>query len=81
MPRKIVSTLTLSNSNSVYTSIFIIFLYRLCAIATPRHLNLSYLENYIRIVVFGPNLRTAFHSVLESYSFFTTAPPSSSNDA
>src|SRR5436305_1391565 len=52
------STLTLSISNSVHTSISPIFLYKSCSVATPEHPEPLPLENYVRIVALAPDLPT-----------------------
>ena len=53
-------TLTLSISDSANTSVFPIVLYKSCTMATPKHRDHSYLENYVQIVAFAPVLQRAF---------------------
>jgi hypothetical protein len=57
VPRKLRGTLTPSNSNSVYTSVFPIVLYRSYTMATPKHRDPFQLGNYLRIIAFAPGLR------------------------
>jgi hypothetical protein len=64
-------TLTLSNLDSIYISRFPIVLYNSCAVTIPKYLGPSQLENYVRIVVFEPDLRRA-----SFYSRIELVPPS-----
>jgi hypothetical protein len=57
VPRKTIGTLTLGNLNSVYTLIFLLFLYKSYSVATPKCLDPFSLEIYIRIVAFMPVLQ------------------------
>jgi hypothetical protein len=49
--RQTVGTLTSSESDSTNTPIFLMVLWRLCAVTTPIPWGTSQLENYIRVVV------------------------------
>ena len=61
-----IATLTLSKSNFVHMLTSPIILYKLRSIATPRHPEPLILENYIRIVVLGPDLQAvSFYNVRE----------------
>lgn len=62
MPRKIIGTLTLGNSESIHTLTFAIALYKSCARATPEHSGPLQPINYVRIVALAPNSqRASFH--------------------
>jgi hypothetical protein len=61
-----IGTLTLSILKSVHTSISPIIFYKLCSVATPRHLEPLPLENHVRIVALTSDLqRVSFYSVTE----------------
>jgi hypothetical protein len=61
-----IGTLTLSKSNFVHKSTSLIILYKSRSVATPDHLKPLILENYVRIVALGPDLRAAsFYNVRE----------------
>ena len=63
MPRQMVGTLTLRNSDSVHTPIVPMLPDKLYTITIPKHCDLFYLENYVHIVAFVPVLRrVSFHS-------------------
>ena len=53
MPRKMIGTLILDNSDSVHISILPLFLDKSCTMATSKHRGPSYLGNYIHIVAFA----------------------------
>jgi hypothetical protein len=66
-------TLTLSNSDSIHTSIFLIALQKLYTMVTPKYSVPSYLENYAYIVVFVPILwRAFFNRIMRSLQHSTT---------
>jgi hypothetical protein len=50
VPRNTRGTLTLSNSDSVYTSVFVIVLDKSCTIAVLKHLELLISKNYVYII-------------------------------
>jgi hypothetical protein len=61
-----ISTLTLSKSNFVHTSTSPIFFYKLCSVATPGYPEPLLLENHVRIVALGLDLRAvSFYNVRE----------------
>jgi hypothetical protein len=67
-----IGTLTLSILKSMHTLISPLIFYKLCSVATPKHLKPLLLENHVRIVAFTPNLqRVSFYSVIDFlyYSF------------
>jgi hypothetical protein len=71
-----IGTLTLNISDSVYTLISPIFLYKSCSVATPEHSEPLPLENYVRVVALAPDLQKV--SVYSTINSFTTDPPPSS---
>jgi hypothetical protein len=73
MPKKIIGTLTLSILKSIYTLISPIIFYKLCSIATPRHLKPLLLENHTYIVALTPNLqRVSFYNIIEFLYYSST---------
>ena len=60
MLENIISTLTLSDYNSMYTLSFNIIRYILYAVATLKYLKLFQSVNYICIIAFLPNTLKAF---------------------
>ena len=58
VPRKTMSTLTSSNSDSVHISIFSIIPNKSNAVATFEYSKFSFLKNYIGIVAFWSDLRS-----------------------
>jgi hypothetical protein len=50
VPRNTRGTLTLSNSDSVYTSISVIVLDKSCTVAVIKHLELLVSKNYVCII-------------------------------
>ena len=56
MPENIRGTWTSSGSDSIYISIFTIFLYKPYTIAISVYLGPSYLENYARVVAIKRDL-------------------------
>lgn len=72
VPRNTMGTLTLSNSDFGRTSIFLIVLYKSCAIATPKHSGPPF-GKLLRIAAFAIDLRIAsFHVVTGSLHHSTT---------
>ena len=62
MPENMRSTLTLSGSDSMYTSTLTIFLYKSYIMAIFKYSGPSHLENYARVIVFKPDLyRSSFY--------------------
>jgi len=74
VPKKIISTLTLSILKSVYTLISLILFNKLYSVATLGQLKPLLLEYYVRIVALMPNLqRVSFYSIIEFFYYsFTT---------
>jgi hypothetical protein len=73
IPKKIISTLTLSILKFVYTLISLIIFNKLFSIAILGHFTPLLLENHIRIVALTPNLqRVSFYSIIDFlyYSFY-----------
>ena len=58
MPRKVRGTSTLSILNTIYISLFPIFLYNLYSVALSEYSKSFLLENYIYVIILAPNLRT-----------------------
>ncbi len=56
VPENIKGTLTSSGSDSMYTSILTLLLYKPCTIAIPKHAGPSRLEYYACVVAFKPDL-------------------------
>ena len=70
MPEKMIGTLTLSNLNSVHTSIKRKNLCKSYPVATLEALEALPLKNYVRVVAFGPDLRAAsFHDAREFFDY------------
>jgi hypothetical protein len=66
MPGKAMGTLALSILKSVYTSISLIFSYKLYSMATPGHPKPLPLENHIRIIALTPNSqRVSFYNIID----------------
>ena len=56
MPENVRGTWTSSGSDSIYISIFSIFLYKPYTIAISVYLKPFYLENYTRVIAIKPDL-------------------------
>ena len=66
MPRNLRGTLTLSTLKSRHKLISLISMYMLRFIATPKHLELLLLKNYIYIIALASDLqRVSFRGVIE----------------
>ena len=73
MPRKIISTLTLSLLNFIHILKFLILLYKSYFIATIKHYKPVLLENYICIIALALNLRkVSFYSIIEFFYYYFT---------
>jgi hypothetical protein len=72
MPRKLRGTLTLNIFKSVHTSKYPILLSEPYPEATPEDSELLSPENYVRIVVYAPDLRTvSFYGAREFFHYST----------
>jgi hypothetical protein len=70
MPEKMVGTLTLSNLNSVHTSIKPKNLYKSYSVATIEALESLLIKIYVRVVASGPDLRAAsFHDARDFFDY------------
>jgi hypothetical protein len=72
MPRKIITTLTLSKSNFVHTLTSPIILYKSRSVATLGHPKPLTLENYVCIVALRPNLRAASFYNIRGFLFHSS---------
>jgi hypothetical protein len=73
VPRKMIGTLTLSNSKSAYISTTLIILYKLYSVATIKHSKPFSLANYIRVVTAAPDLRVvSIYSTVEFFLYNST---------
>ena len=73
MPKKIIGTLTLSISKSIYIQISPIFLYKSCSIATFRYFKPLLLEIYVRVVALAPDLqRVPFYNIIKFLYYSST---------
>ena len=74
MPENVRGTWTSSGSDSMYISIFTIFLYKPCTMAISAYSGPSHLENYARVVAIKRDLqRASFHGVTDFLPYSITA--------
>ena len=65
-------TLTLSNSDSVYTSVSVIVLDKSCTVAILKRLELFMSKNVVYVITFTPNLQRAFYYNRKNFSPYNT---------
>jgi len=66
VPRKMIGTLTLSNLNSIYISMYLLILYKSYFAVTLKYSKPVLLINYIRVVALTPDLQVIlFYNIIK----------------